>query len=65
MSFDFGNVQTVQQPTQLLLGNGHGFRAGSRQLEVAFFQAFVKKTEAISLPVQNLDLVLAAAVKDI
>ncbi len=60
-----GNVVAVQQPIDLLAGEGNHFVVRVRPPELLFRQRFVIQYKPIVLPEQTLDFVVAAIDKSI
>ena len=63
--FNFLDVQPVKQPVKFVFGDGVGITLDVlRKSEFTFLDSLVKQTEAVLIPVEYLDLVAVAVVKN-
>ena len=63
--FYFLDMKTMQKPVKLGFGDGVGITLDVlRKSEFTFLDSLVKQTEAVLIPVEYLDLVAVAVVKN-
>jgi hypothetical protein len=55
--------EAIEEPAELLCGDIHDLGRVLRPAEAMFFKALVPKTEAVAIPVQNLERITLAVAK--
>ena len=56
--------ETIEEPAELLCGNIHDLSRVLRPAEAMLLKALVPKTEAVAIPVQNLERITLAVAED-